>query len=488
MKFAQLISALFCFFLINANAQEQLGIRLDNYAGINGVLLNPAHHLTTPFSWDVNLVEGAQFFDNNYAFLRQTKLTDLLRHGGNSKFLSAPDVDDDNKVPDGTFVVDYYNDGRPRYANALTSITGPSFFVRINENHALGLVTRARFIANGRGVSDNLSYYVYNDRPFFEDFSVDAFNLGAMSWSEVGLNYLYSKETNNGRLGLGVTAKFLQGYEAAYFQSEDDFFLTKLPNDSLSSSPITVNFGYTNTNLGDDFQLQQNGAGVGFDLGLVYAIGDEEEGYRWKVGFSLMDIGFIRFNQAEQHQIVTDDARALLTTDYAGFGGLSDLPTTAETFSEQLLGDPNASFQGEGFSMFLPAAFSLQVEHSFNSAFFVNAAVVQGFKMGQLATTRGSLIALSPRFETRWFGASVPVSLYNFQDINVGLAFRLGFITLGTDNLMSIINAGEFTGTDGYFAIKINPFGIGKSDKGPFSSGFKGRSKAGKNKVKCYSF
>ena len=488
MKSAQLISLLFFVSIFTANAQEQLGIRLDNYSGINGALLNPAHHLTTPFKWDVNLIEGAQFFDNNYAFLRQTKLSDLLKYGGDAEFLSAPDVDDENKLQDGTFVVDYYNDDNRRYANIMTSVMGPSFFVKINENHALGLTTRGRFIANGRGVSNNLSYYVYDTRPFFEEFSVDAFNIGAMSWSEAGLNYMYSKETSNGRLGLGITAKFLQGYEAAYFQSEEDFLLTKLPNDSLSSSPVIVNFGYTNSNLGDDFNLQQNGVGAGLDLGLVYAIGNDEEGYRWKIGFSLLDIGFIRFNQAEQHRIITDAASVLQTTAYNGFSGLSDLPETAQTFSEQLLGDPNASLQEEGFTMFLPSAFSLQLERGFSPSFYVSAAMVQGFKMGKFATTRGSLIALAPRFEKRWFGATLPVSLYNFQDVNVGLALRLGFITLGTDNLMSMVNAGEFTGTDAYFAIKINPFNIGKSDKAPFSGGSKGSSKAGKGKVKCYNF
>lgn len=488
MKSAQLISLIFCLFIIQANAQEQLGIRLDNYAGINGVLLNPAHHLTTPFNWDVNLVEGAQFFDNNYAYLRQTKLTDLLRNTSEIELLSAPDVDDESKVPDNTYIVDYYNDSRRRYANIMTSVTGPSFYVRLNENHALGLFTRARFIANGKGVSDNLSYYVWDERPFFEEFSVDAFGLGAMSWGEVGLNYLYSTETSNGRLGLGISLKYLQGYEAAYFQSEEDFQLTKLPNDSLSGSPVIVNFGFTNTNLDGDFQPKPNGVGAGLDLGLVYAIGNEEEGYRWKLGFSLIDIGFIRYNQAEQHRIVTDATSLIHTTAYNSFDGLADLPETAQTFSEQLLGNPDASLQGDGFNMFLPSAFSLQVERGFSPSFFLSAALVQGFAMNKVATTRGSLLAISPRFESRWFGASVPVSVYNWQDVNLGLSLRLGFITLGTDNLLSVINAGEFTGTDAYFAIKINPLGIGKSDGGSFSSGFKGRSKVGKGKVRCYDF
>lgn len=482
MKSAQLCLLLICLSFTISNAQEQLGIRLDNYSGINGVLLNPAHHLTTPFSWDVNLIEGAHFFENNYAFLRQVKLTDLLRNTSEIEILSAPDVDDESKVPDNTYVVDYYNDSRKRFANILTSITGPSFYARINENHALGLFTRARFMANGKGVSDNFSYYVWDERPFFDEFSVDAFALGAMSWSELGLNYMFSTETANGRLGLGVSIKFLQGYEAAYFQSKEDFLLTKLPNDSLSGSPVIVNFGFTNSNLGDEFNLQQNGTGVGLDLGLMYAIGGEEDDYDWKIGFSLIDIGFIRFNQGEQHQIVTDAVSLIHTTAYSSFHKLEDLPETAQTFSEQLLNDPTASLQSSSFNMFLPAAFSFQVERSFNASFFINAAVIQGLAINKIAANRGSIFALSPRFESRWFGASVPISIYNWQDLNLGLSLRLGFITLGTDNLGSIISAGEFTGTDAYFAIKVNPLGIGKSGGGKF------KSRKGRDKVQCYNF
>lgn len=482
MKLAQLISLLFCFSLIQANAQEQLGIRLDNYSGINGVLLNPAHHLTSPFAWDVNLLEGAQFFDNNYAFIRQAKLTDFLRNSADIEFLSAPNVDDETKVPNGTYVVDYYNDSRRRYANILTSVMGPSFYARIHENHSLGVFTRARFMANGKGISDNLSYYVWNDRPFFEEFSVNALSLGAMSWSELGLNYMYSKETINGRLGLGVSVKFLQGYEAAYFQTEEDFQLTKLPNDSLAGSPVIVNFGFTNSNLDGDFGIQQNGTGFGIDLGMVYAIGGEDEGYDWKIGFSLLDIGFIRFDQGEQHRIVTDATGLLHTVAYRSFQELGDLPETSQILSEQLLGDPNASLQGESFTLFLPSALSLQIERSFSPSLFLNAALVQGFALNSIGTKRGSLVALSPRFESRWFGASLPLSLYNWQDLNLGLSFRLGFITLGTDNLLSMINAGEFTGTDGYFAIKINPLGIGKSGSSKI------RSKGKKGNVECYNF
>ena len=72
---------LLAFFLLpfcTLQAQEQLGVRLSNYGGINSTLLNPAYHTTTPFRWDVNLLEGAGHITNDYAYLRRTWRTDKL--------------------------------------------------------------------------------------------------------------------------------------------------------------------------------------------------------------------------------------------------------------------------------------------------------------------------------------------------------------------------------------------------------------------------
>ena len=490
MKTAQILALALFFTITHANAQEQLGLRLDNYSGINSAILNPAGPSTSPFSWDVNLAEGAFFFDNNYGFLRQTRLTDLLQNIENKNLYNAADLDDDSVLPPNSLVLDYYNDNRERYATALVSITGPSFYVRINEKHSIGLITRARFMTSGRGIVNDLSYYIYDAQPFLDDFKVDPFRLGGMGWAELGLNYVYTKETTNGQLAFGVTAKYLQGYEAAYFQNESAFQLTKLSPDSIGGTALNFDFGFTTSNLNtDDYQLQRNGVGAALDLGLVYAFGDAEEGYKWRIGFSVLDVGFINYNlAAERHRVDTDLETAINTAEYQDLEDITDFDDVANLFSDQIFNDPNASLQSQSFQMWLPSSISAQVDYSINRNFYLNGTLVQGFPMGGSALQRGSLLAFSPRFESRWFGASMPLSMYNWQKVNLGLSLRLGFITLGTDNLLSIIQSDDFSGSDAYFAIKINPFGIGKSEGGAFSSGWKGYNKAGKGKVKCYEF
>ena len=97
-------------------------------------------------------------------------------------------------------------------------------------------------------------------------------------------------------------------------------------------------------------------------------------------------------------------------------------------------------------------------------------------------------MVVSPRYETRWFGASIPVSLYNWEKVNYGLALRLGFLSLGTDNLGSMIENKDFSGSDFYVALKINPFQWGGDDD---NKGWINRWKSGnkkKGKVRCFEF
>jgi hypothetical protein len=94
---------------------------------------------------------------------------------------------------------------------------------------------------------------------------------------------------------------------------------------------------------------------------------------------------------------------------------------------------------------------------------------------------------VTPRFEHRWFSASLPVSLNNWQSVRVGFAARLGFLILGTDDFGGLFGQGNYNGTDFYIALKINPFNIG----GGLFEGFGGvarRRYGGKGKVKCYDF
>lgn len=472
---------------ISANAQDQLGFHTDNYAGINSVYLNPAGHAYTPFRWDINLVEGSMFFENNYFKLTPFRLLDINKvEMGDIQY--GPDLKETGELPGNSIVQDFINDGRTRFGTISSRIMGPSFFFRIDNFSTIGITTASRLHGSGSGITDNLSYYPYFDQPHFEAFEVDKFTMGLIGWSEIGFNYMYQAELSEGDLAIGASVKYLIGHEGAFLNSEDDFMLTKLPGDTLSSSPINFNYGYTGANISsDDYQLRRSGSGMSVDLGVVFTIPDNNDGYIWKFGASILDIGKIKFNDnARQHRVNTTETSFLATAGFQGINAPEEFESKLQYFSDQMLGDSTMSLVANTFSMWLPTAISFQADYSITPNVYINATMVQGMPLGEVGVRRGSLIAVTPRYESRWIGASLPVSVYNWQDLRIGAAARLAFLSFGTSNLGSIFSQSSFTGTDFYIAIKLNPFDLGlKGEKRKKSITQKRKSLRG---VKCYEF
>ena len=76
----------------------------------------------------------------------------------------------------------------------------------------------------------------------------------------------------------------------------------------------------------------------------------------------------------------------------------------------------------------------------------------------------------------------------NWATQAIGVAARLGFLYLGTDNLGSFFTKEKLTGADFYVGLKINAFSFGSREGSGLrkSSGSRGRQKRGK--IKCYDF
>lgn len=484
--------AFFLFSLCTLQAQEQLGIRLSNYGGINSTLINPAFHATTPFKWDVNLVEGAVHFTNDYAYLRNSRLSDLLKNPESLEFEFGPDLPPGSPEQEGTLVVDFFKTGNRRQFLAMGSVLGPSFYVQVAENHRIGLLTRGRTLLSGRGVADAFNYYDYDSRPFYAPFAVDPFRGAVAGWTEVGFNYLYQGEAADGAFAVGITIKALQAYEGSYWRNASVFQLEKLPGDSLGGTPIDFRFGYTNSNLdGDGFQAQRNGGGLAADLGFLFTTPTQNGApYGWKFGVSLIDIGRLHFKRnAAEHIVRTDAPLSISTSEYQSIQGPGEVEDYIRFFSEQALGDSAASFSREDFAIWLPSALSLQFDKSLGGPFFVGAAYTQGFPMGPGALQRGSHLAAVPRLEGRWVEAALPVSVYDWEEVRVGLSLRLGFFTIGTSHLGSILRRSDLHATDLYFAVKASPFQLSGNGKNKGFSRKDGKYNSGrKGKVRCYDF
>lgn len=465
--------------------QEQLGLRLENYSGINSVFLNPTATISTPLKWDVNLVSIGFFLENNYAFVKKASVLALLSERDNLDVRYAGDVDNENLLPTGAFIADYNDDGKDRYVSSLLTINGPSAMVKINQ-HTVGAFYNYRFAFGAPNIPTNLSYYTYDSRNFFESFPVAPFDGNMMIWDEIGANYAYKLETNAGFLSIGANIKYLRGKEAAYFENVNTFDLVKIGTDSISSALATLEYGLTTASLQEEtFANATTGTGLGLDIGASATFGGyKDEGYTLKIGAALLDLGYINFNQnAQQHRVEVVQYREITTNDFSDIQGAEQYNELLQRFSEVTTGSTTESLQANEFKMFLPTGISLQADYSFTENIFLNGTIVQGLRLGKPGIVRNSIIAVTPRFEHRWFSAQLPVILHNYNNVHIGLVGRIAFLTIGTDNIGSLIGrSSDFTGTDIYVGLKFNPFNTGTGDRysGP------GRRKLGRKRVKCY--
>jgi len=322
---------LFCllFFTLSftkLSSQEQLGLRLDNYSGVNGIVLNPAANLTSPFRFDINLISAGVFADNNYGHIRNTNLFHFIKNSQDeSNLIDAVNTPNDIRIPLG------------------------------------------------------------------EAIDIAPTNVAGMVWSEFGINFAPAFFTYNGKFSLGITAKYLTGYEAAFAETPNTLQITQFPGDSLQLENGLINFGFTDSNTNSDIDpaVRKNGQGFSFDVGAVMTIEGDDDGYIWRLGASILDIGQITFSKnAQFHQIdqPTDSLLGILPIDdYDGFADLSDY---VNLLSSQTLGNSLASRVGDRFSIGLPTALSLQADYQFYPDFYVNATLVQRLKFTSLVRHR----------------------------------------------------------------------------------------------------
>ena len=484
-----LAALLFISFWTLLNAQQNIEWRSDTYAGINSIYLNPSFSSQYPLKWDLNLVGIGFLLDNNYAYFRAASNLDFIKRRNNLDFQFAPDLDEGIIQPDpNALVLDFFKGDKGRYAMTNQRIEGPSFLFQINEENSVGFFTGFRNMFSTQNVPGAFSYYTYDPFPLYTAFEVDKLDGAIMNWAEYGLHYSHKTAFADGNLSLGINLKLLKGYETAYFNIEQGFNYTKLPNDSIQGDQAAIAFGLTRSALDQqgNYRPTANGTGFGMSLGMNYTADayDGDKPYQYRIGFSLLDFGAIGFSQnAESHYMSTNNLVDVTSRDYRGLNAQEDMDEMIKVFSYQVLGDSTASKIDDKFSVWLPGALSIQADYAITSYLFASAAIIQRLPVGAVKVRRDNYVNLTPRFESRWFGAGIPVSLYNYDKVKIGATLRLGYLIIGTENLRSWITKAPYSGTDFYVALKVNPFNLAWG-------GFGGNSgpKRKRGKVKCYDF
>ncbi len=445
--------------LMSSYAQEMWGVVGGNYAGINGALLNPSSILHSKLYLDINIAAADVFLENNAFYIHREDYHPI-------SFLKSSDNLPAYGKDDLPF--DYYSNKQRKNIHLSGNIRGPSLSV-VRGYQAFGFVSGFRTVFSGRDIPYEvipLSYEGLNYEPLQNiNFNDDQMLITGMAWFEMGLTYARSiiKQGRN-QLSAGVTAKFLLGYAGAYLDIENIDYIVN--NDStLNIRNVRGELGFSSSSLpGDRFF---SGKGLSVDLGITYVkkkrgysnwsgnklCRQQAEDYYYKLGVSLLDLGWMHFSNGAQGHDYNDVGRFWENVDTVNFRNLDYF---TQLLSNEFYGDPNASLSADRIKILLPSALSVQFDYHINQQWYVHGVVVQALKTGKSYLYRPAQLAVIPRYETKYLEFSVPITLYDYRYPRFGLSARFWFLTIGTDNMLGFLNLTDFTGMDLYFSLKFN--------------------------------
>jgi hypothetical protein len=453
-------------------SQEAIGISMDNYSGVWGGQLNPASLTQNKTYVDINIISGSFHFSNNFAYIPP----------GDPSFFGPFPIDTLRPIYgefDYNGYYTYYKNTSDKWISLSTKIMGPSAMFQYNR-HAFAFTSSLKTYGSGISFPWEIPVFAYEDLTYEplqkQRFNDKDFGVNELVWSEFAFSYaneIYKKR--NVSISVGITGKLLFGIAAVYnTYKKVDYKVLDEKNILFYNLNSDVAYAYVENIDNIDVSLlspgNSNGFGLGADIGIVYkkvkkptnyydngkACKFPYEDYLYKIGFSILDIGNIKFSKnAEQHNYYARNT--LLNID--SLPDFNDQTTVSEylrSLSEILTGDPDSSFVDSSFRVNLPTAASLQFDWHIKNPYYLSFLWVQPITFKTKNARRPAQIAVIPRFENRFFGISLPVSLLNYRTFRTGLSIRIYNLTIGTESLGTLLDFRNLDNVDLYFSLKFN--------------------------------
>lgn len=469
MRFALLCGAALLTTL--AGAQEHFGIAHSNFGGTDVASLNPAR---TAGQWpyaDIRLA-GVDLFAWN----------SLVARSGRNQYLLGELRNDLLPATGGNLVLRTSDYGRTHRATVQAAVLGPAVSLALGRG-TIGVGIRTRAHVSASGVSQQLGNFIYQGFNYapqhnvrYQDEGVRA--LGA-AWTEFSATYAHIVFAEGfSFVSAGASVRYNLGHAAGALQFTDLDY-TVVDTAQLIIHQATTRYGFAPP-------VAKAGAGWGADLGLVYERTlDESSGYhphqgsagctplryRYRIGLSLLDLGGIRFRNAEAGAIT---AGSLTIPDHARIPvqGVDDLDSLIATATQWT--------RTTGLAMGLPTAVSLQYDQRIVPHAYVAFAAVQHLAgRNTLRLRRANTLAITPRFETRYFEAALPVVFHEYALArpSVGVMLRFNSLVLGSDHIMPFVSKGDVYAMDLYARVRFmlfrSPACIGKRAKNKHRTGSK---------------
>jgi hypothetical protein len=444
-----------CLVGLRASAQSDLGIQNGNYSGIQGSLLNPSSIAGSKLKWDVLGASATVDFANTFLYAPKGALPFFgvrrIIKGSidENLFLTRYDPGNPDKLYDVAFSGEFL---------------GPSFFITVGHKHKheIGLTTAVRGMSNIRDITGNAAQnafdYLLSNQLWNTTFQEQSARVNGMGWLEYGLHYatvLYDDGRNQWKAG--ATLKFEQGLFAAYVKNTHlTYRITDTTGILFTNS--AVDYGRTDF---DDFRHPSyshfdHGHGFGADLGLTFVHRDHagDNGYRYRIGLSLLDVGKIDFTRNTGSYHLAAASAEFNNWHDAQFAGNTQLDQTLSAVFYN--GDSAKSQTGTSFHMALPTTLSVQADYAIGGPWFANLTIVKGLGHGDnVGVVQPDLYSLTPRYETRQFEVSLPLSLISYGHVQprAGLAVRVWYFFIGGDAPGALFKLNDLKQVNFYFGV-----------------------------------
>jgi hypothetical protein len=477
------------FLYFQAVSQHLPGVAMGNYAGTNALYHNPAFVADSRFSVFANVV-GTQLYtaNNHVKYHAPYSFLALITNTVSDKYRNERGA-----VQFPRRYLDERLNGNNKYLNGGGDTRLPSIMFGLFKGRAgVGISTRARYMINTTGVTEPLARLISKTTKL-EELQGPTFNnqSGQMHVNGVGElaltlgGVVVDNETDF--IKVGFTVKRLIGLYNAHAIIDNSSY-NLLPDPAWASKrqyinvneinvryAITRDEGFQDIKPSPSWLLGQAppGSGWGFDVGAVYEYRPDvnkytytEKGirkrdasknkYLYRVAVSLTDIGSVHFknpNYILQNEVHTTDK----SFRYDDFQKLKGSEGFFNAVSQSLDAGPNIA---PNFRSVLPTAFQASIDYNVKPNVYVSGLWVQNLiSQNAFGMKAESVIAVTPRYEHKWYEISVPVTLMNrYRSPSFGLAGRAGPLWIGTDHITGLLNIGNPKAFNLYFGFSAGLF------------------------------
>ncbi len=455
---SSIVIAIFLFGTKALKSQDFLAFSNDNYGGVTSMFYQPANIVDSRYKFDMEFIGASTRIENNWWSLDPAVIY---------RFDSFKDTN---------FVNKYFSpiDNKDnKYAFQSFEARILSFSLNLSDKSAFGFSIRSREIINFNNLDADAADLILskNNVPSLAGQNLDFKDMSqsAVAWAEYGLTYSQVLMDNHTHfLKAGITAKLLQGMGAIYLYEKDLNY--QYQNQDTAFNVIgDIRFGAT-SNFEDLLQYKFAAIpAIGGDFGFVYEYRPhyskykydmngktnlwrkDQNKYLFKIGFSILDIGSMKFEKqyGSNDFYINQDTLAFSSINV---DNVTDLADSINANGQVVSNDKYFKFR-------LPTTLNLNIDYRIANHFYINLsgryALNQGIKHYTKSNYLNS-VSLTPRYEARWFGASLPMRYNQFKEFNIGLGLRLGPLWIGSNNLLGVTGLQKtITSADLYIAIKI---------------------------------